>query len=379
MKASIKDTDALFGVSPAALSAYARDAGWVRSEDYGDHSDIYVGQGLPELILPRTQRLGDYASVVSRLIEEFSNVAAADTLSVYRDLVMADRDVVRVRAPTAYGDGTIAVNDGINLLKGARDMLLAAACSLLHPRPLYRAGANKDANEHLSRVRLGQTEQGSFVITLLSPTIVPPIQPTFLPATVDNDPTERKVTRRLAEALSATRQATEETVAGNPDAFSAAVADGVSANLCEALVELIEPLLSLDVSFSWARTHPLRTDQKGIMFDSVDAPILQAAAQSFRSREPKPDTELFGVVWKLAREEEAMDGTITMRTPIDGMTQSVTADLSQYDYHRAIQAHDAKSAVIAVGDLERVGQRWRLLNPRIADVIAQNEESDDTD
>ena len=378
MKASIQDTGALAGVSPAALSAYARSFGWVRTEDYGDHSDVYSGEGLPEVVLPRTRLLGDYASVVSRLIEVFSGAIQTDTLAIYRDLLTADRDVIRVRAPSRHGDGTIAVDDGINLLKGARDMLLAAACSLANPRPLYRAGANRDANAHLKRVSLGQTEQGSFVITMLSSAIVPPIQSTFLPERVDADPIERQLTRRLAEALSATRDATEATIAGKPDAFSEAVASGVSANLCEALFELIEPLLELDVRFSWARTHPMRTDQKVLTFDSADAPILQAAAQSFRSREPKPDTELFGVVWKLAREEQEVDGTITMRAPIDGMTQSVTAVLSQSDYHRAIQAHDAKSAVIAVGDLERVGQRWRLLNPRIEDVISHEGEPDGT-
>lgn len=100
MKASIQDTGALAGVSPAALSAYARSFGWVRTEDYGDHSDVYSGEGLPEVVLPRTRLLGDYASVVSRLIEVFSGAIQTDTLAIYRDLLTADRDVIRVRAPS---------------------------------------------------------------------------------------------------------------------------------------------------------------------------------------------------------------------------------------------------------------------------------------
>jgi len=38
-----------------------------------------------------------------------------------------------------------------------------------NPRPSYRAGKVKQAEQHMSRVRLGQTEQGSFVVTLLAP------------------------------------------------------------------------------------------------------------------------------------------------------------------------------------------------------------------
>ena len=54
------------------ISAYVRALGWERSEAYGDHSDVYAADRLPEIILPRTQVLGDYANVVSQLIEIFA-------------------------------------------------------------------------------------------------------------------------------------------------------------------------------------------------------------------------------------------------------------------------------------------------------------------
>ena len=64
MKVRIQDRGALDTVSPAALSAYACAVGWAKSETYGDNSDIYVHEHAPEIIIPRTQRLGDYAEVV---------------------------------------------------------------------------------------------------------------------------------------------------------------------------------------------------------------------------------------------------------------------------------------------------------------------------
>ena len=97
MKTNIQDRDALLAVSPVALSAYARAEGWSKAEPYGDFSDIYVADGLPEIILPRTENLSDYADVVSTLIGIFARVAAVDELTLYRDLVTADRDVIRMR------------------------------------------------------------------------------------------------------------------------------------------------------------------------------------------------------------------------------------------------------------------------------------------
>ncbi len=369
MKASIWDREALVAVSPAALSAYARVEGWGKVDTYGDYSDVYAAEGLPEIILPRTERLGDYANVVSQLIEIFAKVADIDNLSLYRDLVTADRDVIRVRAG-GKDDGAVALGDGVSLVSGARDMLLAAACSLSNPRPLYRAGANKKANDYMRRVRLGQTEQGSFAVSLLTPVVPPPIQLPLIPGCgANHDPIERRITVRLADALNATREATEETVGGDTVAFSAAVPYGASVNLFEALVQLIEPFPTLDVSLAWARTRPRKKARDVICFSSDDAPILREAAREFRNREPRPDERLFGFVHRLKRDKSQTDGTIALRSEIDGEAQTVTAVLNASDYERAIRAHKDRAAVAAEGDLERVGQRWGLLNPRILSVI----------
>ncbi len=58
------------------------------------------------------------------------------------------------------------------------------------------------------------------------------------------------MTRRLVEALAAARQATERAGSGDGSAFGDTVASGVSANLCEALVRIVEPFPTLDVGVS---------------------------------------------------------------------------------------------------------------------------------
>ena len=97
MKTRILDGRTLNAVSPVALSAYARGEGWAKTEVHGEFADIYIGKDLPEIILPRTDRIADYASVISRLIGIFSEVVGHDEIAIYRDLVSADHDVVRVR------------------------------------------------------------------------------------------------------------------------------------------------------------------------------------------------------------------------------------------------------------------------------------------
>ena len=106
-----------------------------------------------------------------------------------------------------------------------------------------------------------------------------------------------------------------------------------------------------------------------LVWDNADPFILREAARSFRSREPQPDRELVGFVRMLKRGEAGLDGTVILLTAIDGKNQSVTTVLKQADYERAVSAHKEQASVVVKGDLERVGQRWSLLNPMIMDVI----------
>ena len=283
MRVRIQDIHVLNSVSPLALSAYAHAAGWKKQEPYGDHSDIYVCEKAPEIVIPRTNRLGDYANVVSRLIEIFAEAAEVDALSLYRDLVTADRDVVRLSAATEGNVGSVTLDDGLSLITGARDMVLAAAHSLREPGPLHHARSNEEARDYMRRVRLGQTEQGSYVVTLLTPVVPPPIHEAVLfDSASDDSPVERRVTRRLIEALTATREAIERTSVGDAEAFLKAVKHGASANLCDAAATLIEPFGGIEISLTWARTYPAETARENVWFGASDAPILREVARRFR-------------------------------------------------------------------------------------------------
>ena len=216
-------------------------------------------------------------------------------------------------------------------------------------------------------------------MTLLTPVVSPPL-PTLLPEyEVSDDPIERQMTRRLTEALAATGEATERATAGDGTAFAESVDRGVSANLCDALVKLIGPFPTLDISVAWARTRPISPSREVFRLARADAAILSEAARQFRNREPQPDTYLFGTVQRLRRDEDEVSGTINLRTSIDGKNRSVAVVLKKTEYDRAIQAHKERMPIILQGDLERSGQRWRLLNARIEAIIGDEQPSEEDD
>ncbi len=374
---NVKDLNA---VSPVALSSYARYLGWIKSEQYGDHSDVYTSEEFPEIIIPRTQNLADYPSVVFRLMEMISSASEIDIPSLYREIVTADRDVLRLRVGDSSSDGSLPVNSGIDLVNGAKEMILSAACSLEDRRAFYRIGANQGAAKYLEQVRLGQTEKGSFVVTILSPIIAPRLQQSLIDGhESDDDSVGRGMTKHIHSILMTIRDSIEKSNSGDDKAFSRTFEQGVSANICDAIVKMIEPFQSLETSLAWAHTRPIEKMKSVFRFSSSDIPILQGASASFKHLEPRHDEEIFGHIPKLQRDKNDEEGAITMIALIDGKSQSVKVDLNRSDYERAIEAHKARAPIIMRGDLERISQRWRLLNPRIEDVIKGGDDQEEVD
>lgn len=379
MKARILDKDALQSVTPSALRAYVLYEGWQRFESFGQFSEVYKNPSLPaagELLIPISGEIADYGSSVGDALTFLSRAEQRDELTIYADLVRADRDVIRVRAPDADDDGSINIDSGAEIVQHSRDLLASAACSAFDPRRAYHLGKVQQAEEYMRRVRLGQTEQGSFVITLLAP--IPPSlslshQIPFWPD-MDDEPYERKVTRFLAQGLRSAQNAILESNRGDGlEAFSSAVTSGVSANLCEAIASIVEQADGADFSITWAKTRPGPKPRDRVVFRRADGEILKEAARQFRIREPRHDERLIGYVTHLHREEDQFEGRVTIKAIVDGRVRSLTSQLSKLDYDVAVRAHGEQQPITILGDLEMEGHRWKLSESRDIRILDDEE------
>ena len=316
--------------------------------------------------MPRTDVIDDYALVTEDLIALFSRVLDRDRISVYRDLTVADRDVVRVRALGNYPSG-LPFENSYGLIGHTREMLAAAANSLDDNRLVYRSGAAGRTADYLQSIRLNQIEGGSFSLVLVSPALAPRI---FSRSDSAEASMERRIAQRLSESLYATRSASQRAVGGDVAAFNEVIALGVSANLCEAVAGLAESLDRFDVSFSWALARPSEEQRGPVTFSRIDGPLLREVAQNFRSIEPQYDQRLQGFIYALARPQDDEEGTVRLRTRVAGAQRSVAAVLNRFDYPRAIEAHATGAMVSLLGDLAQLGQNWHLRNARLVEILA---------
>ncbi len=224
------------------------------------------------------------------------------------------------------------------------------------------------ALEHVRRVRIGQSERGSYVITLLSR--VTPLLHTLNEQLFETDPPyERQVTQTLAESLVALDQAAEQAaLTQQMTAFDSAILKGVNANLCDAVVGLWgndDVQRKLEFSFTWSPARPVTTElPTRIAISSDRIPVIREAGRLLRERAPVTDFELRGAVIKLVRPEGAPRGKVTVVGILDDRQVRVTAELDELPYHLAVTAHDLGKTLRILGTLAKEGRSYVLQGGR---------------
>lgn len=370
MKASVRDEAALLAVNPSDLGAYLHSTGWRDAGRFLEHGALWAGGEARDLevLQPLDRNLADYAARIADALEVLGVAENRSQLEILSDITLPSLDVIRI--PLAYsttGDGTIPIDQGVPAVQHAREMVMAAARAALETRAYYRGRAQEPVTGYMETVRLGQTERGSYTLTVLSPVAGPPQAPLDgMPQDPTDDPFGRKVTITLARSLCALREAAEEARDGELQPFIDSVARGVSANLCDAVTGLLEPTVGeAAIHVTWARTRTVSEAlPRRIAFSPRHFPLIEQASRTLKEAEPVDTTDIAGVVISLRRDEDTMaSGMVSIKAVIGQKARSVKIVLEPDAYQMAVNAHGAGFPIRCTGRLEEVGGRLALLDP----------------
>lgn len=169
MKVRITDKSSFEALRPLDVAAYVRSTGWRLTGFWGTDASVW-SSAEREIVLPEHTQFADFALRMAEVVAALAEVEKRSQLELFRDLTMAAADVVRVRvASPLAADGSVGLDEGVMLFNSAREMILSAARATVSPRPYFRSRLPGEAEEYLRKVRLGQTERGSYVATIVCP------------------------------------------------------------------------------------------------------------------------------------------------------------------------------------------------------------------
>lgn len=382
MKVTVRDPAVLRALGPIDVAAYLRSTGWSQTRRIGDRGAAWT-RTLPigeiEILLPLNRQVGDFVTRMSEVLNSLEIAEQRSQMEILHDLMTTSSDIIRIRAHTSESsDGTISIEEGVDLVHHAREMVLAAARAATRPSPYFHARKPAEVVEYMEKVRLGQTERGSYVITLLSrvPPILAPTKEGQGRLEIE-DPFERRVTRTLASALAAIRDAVQDSVVtGQFEAFQRAVQRGVSANLCDAVAALAGGSANardIEVDLTWSSLRPQGPQTPRRISLPADAiPTIEEAGRIFRETSPRDDFELLGLVIGLYRPDPAQSGRVTIWGPVEGTPRRVSLILTGTEYDLAWKAHGDRRLVRCSGQLVKSGTQYELLQPRCLE-LAEDE------
>jgi hypothetical protein len=351
------------------LISYLHAKGWRETQREADRS--YWGKeitgGSFEIFVPMDPSVRDFAARIAEALSALEESEGRSQIEIIEDLTYRNADIIRPRFVGASEDGSITLEQGRLLHESARDLMLAAACGAIEHRAVHARRKPDLAMEYLNRARFGLARRGSYIMTIISP--VPPrlVAETDLFGAVINEPFERQAVKTLVVGLAALNNACRAFAAdGNFEPMAASVAQGVSANFCEALVGMHAGGGNRGISFSvgWS---PSRSAPSGlgahvdILPDAM--PIIQEAARVFRATESVENIEVVGTVQRL-QHEGGQQGDVTVFGIADGQQRTVHILLSGSEHRQAVAAYESRAPIACVGKLVRDGRSMRLMNPR---------------
>ncbi|MGD9676503.1 MAG: hypothetical protein AB7V19_07460 [Candidatus Bipolaricaulia bacterium] len=340
---------------------------------FPDHLTLWElrkGDDEFQVLIPASTSQRDYRLRLDEALRTLEIAVGLSRQQLLRSILAGPNDLLRIQARVPdLTPGLIPIDAGAHLAEEARNLVAAAACAALRPQMSYPSRKPAGVPEYLGRVRLGQTEVGSYILTVYSPLE----EPTLAPVDdrlfdVESAPFGRRVTRKLTMALEATRTAVGQVRSGsNYDVFMDAVLQGVSSNLVQAVATMVQPgsgVESVDINITWGRAVPGPETDWTARFTPDDAPVLEDAAALLRGESPQTGYMAFGHVVGLHRAEGAVAGHVRIITDVDGKMRIVETSLTGEDYDVAIEAHKAKALVVCTGDLVKRGRTLWLDEPK---------------
>jgi hypothetical protein len=352
-----------------SVQSYLKNTGWNRIKSKIDHIAIFTKElngHFKEILLPLTRNFSDYTPLMLNATKAIAIIENRDYIQVLADLSIATpADVLRIRLVNEdTKEGTISFEDGFKLLENARDALYATACDVIQPETYHRRLSFKAADQFIEKCRLGQTERGSFVASIICPFIEESsVSDKPKQFTLFDDPNEyrssftRKITSQIMRSIDVVNRSIES---GDLDPIVQGKSDVVmSANFLEAILnikQLNNDSSSIEFMSTWSPLSPVESNVPSKIEVQKDfVPAIENIIEKMTPKNIEEPGEFVGKVVGVKAEPDItkrFDGEVVLNLMgAGGKSFSARAILHVGAYKEAVEAHEQGKNIQIKGKL----------------------------
>ncbi|HLL33991.1 MAG TPA: hypothetical protein VK545_08855 [Streptomyces sp.] len=338
-------------VDPAVLAALLHRHGWQRRGGapghYGRWTPPGPGAAGTSLLVPESRAFPDSEDLLGEALTALARLATPAAREVLVGLTVPSDEIRWWRDVPGGPAGADPWTVEEQLRGAARRTLLAAALATRARAGYHGARHRRAATALLEHVLVGPSAGGRRLTA-------------FVPVTPG-----RPLVVRLHQALYAAREAIDyRRATGAMDAFDGAVEAGVSRELTEALIALVQGTEGARVAVAWAPAagapEGAVASAEAVEFSPGDLPVLREAGARYRGAEPSVPVRITGAVVRMRRSGPRGAGTVRLRVLAGADVPHVRLTLDEEDYRIAGHAHLVGLPVRVHGRLESRGGFRRL-------------------
>lgn len=361
------------------VQAYLLNTGWKRVQSKREYIGIFIREynnDFEEIILPFDNDVADYDKTMYEALKTISRVENRDAMQIIQDLSIPIADIIRFRVVGSdTKNGTISFNDGFNLLESAKKMLLASACDIIQPELYHKRLGLKNAQSFIDSCRLGQTEHGSFVASIICPFIKQSDIEGYEQVNLFSDKEEceksftRQVTTNLMNSLFTVKSSIDKSELIR---LEENIGDKIiSANFLESIIDLAldRPDAEIEIATTWSKAVPqTQCVLQKIKFTHHYVPALEKVISKVKTSVKEDVKEYIGKISQTKADvdpSKRTEGEIIFNFMSDDeKVIKAKVTLNAEDYSAACNAHNQGKLVMVKGELIGSGRTMVIQNPQ---------------
>lgn len=369
-------------ISPLKLERFLLSRGWVEDGFISDKAKIWHRQEEEnfdlEIIQPLDCHLRDYSQRMYEVVKALSEFEVKELADILDDVVNFDSDIVKVRVMSPDVDsGSIPLSDGVLLFEKAKDLLVSTTLSTFKKNRYFSGSWPADVKDFLETLKLGQTEYGSYIVNVIAPIVI---------SSEDKKGGRSSITREVSNNLARSLVATATAVTKYEEfedliVFEEAINNGVSANLCDALIGISGSKGHRDIEISLQLAGVEDNSQEIIKkhyFLSRHISVLKTASEYYKGNYTIEKYSVRGLVIRMDHTPSEEYGVIRVASLVNGLLKNISMQLDLNDYWLAIRAHESNELVKCLGDLVVTSRSANLIEPKGFEVIEDQDLFDES-
>lgn len=362
---SVNFMDLTEKISPLAFAKYLKDMGWEQFPSRRQYIKIFQyekNDDFFQVVIPTEKKLNDYKEAMYKAVVTVAEVENKSVEQVLLYLLNPNTDILKIRLEKKDIEaGNILFDDAIRMYENAKRLLAATALDILHPKKYHQGRMDDCVLKFLSSCRFGQTEIGSYVVSVVCPFAELDENEDYKQLSIFSDEEQcansltRQVTSRVMKNISFIKNQIDN---GEMDKLILQDEDKIiSANFYEALGGLNLDSNGADVEFI-AEWSPIvkNTDcvNNRILLTHDYYQPIETTIERLKD-ETNKSTRIIGRIKKLESSPDVQKRKIGKITVVyldeNDKRKTVTVNLNKNEYDKAIKAHERGFHVEIVGEI----------------------------